>query len=171
MTLCPGLELVSKSHLSLFLSISLSHSLARLLPPSYSLESSSSNVICAGPVWHISARRAVKFFHQDFPTVFQTPIKYKRIFPEIISLFVWRYSTLHSVPLSYHCQPFTLTDNHPICTAFYMVTDLTPRSTSFQPPTHKGPSENSLICSTTHVCVEVSEVAGEVDLSIRSKGS
>ena len=169
MTLCPGLWLVSKSHLSLFLSISLSHSLARLLPPSYSLESSSSNVICAGPVWHISARRAVKFFHQDFPTVFQTPIKYKRIFPEIISLFVWRHSTLHSVPLPYHCQPFTLTDNHPICTAFYMITYLTPRSTSFQPPTHKGPSESSLICSTTHVCVEVSEVAGEVDLSIHSK--
>ena len=128
-------------------------------------------MICAGPVWHISARRAVKFFHQDFPTVFQTPIKYKRIFPEIISLFVWRYSTLHSVPLSYHCQPFTLTDNHPICTAFYMITYLTPRSTSFQPPTHKGPSENSVICSTTHVCVEVSEVAGEVDLSTLSKGS
>ena len=105
-------------------------------------------MICAGPVWHISDRRAVKFFHQDFPTVFQTPIKYKRIFPEIISLFVWRYSTLHSVPLSYHCQPFTLTDNHPIYTAFYMVTDLTHRSTSFQPPTHKGPSENSLIYST-----------------------
>ena len=131
MTLCPGLQLVSKSHLSLFLSISLSHSLARLLPPSYSLESSSSNVICAGPVWHISDRRAVKFFHQDFPTVFQTPIKYKRNFPEIISLFVWRYSTLHRVPLPYHCQPFTLRDNHPTCTAFYMVTDLTPRSTSF----------------------------------------
>ena len=29
-----------------------------------------------------------------------------------------------------------------------MVTDLTLRSTSFQPPTHKGPSENSLICCT-----------------------
>ena len=156
--------LLSESHFSL------SHSLSRLLPPSHALESSSSKVICAGPGWHISARRAVKFFHQDFPTVFQTPIKYKRIFPEIISLFVWRYSTLHSVPLSYHCQPFTLTDNHPICSAFYMVTDLTPRSTSFQPPTHKGPSENSLICSTTHVCVEVSEVAGEVDLSTLSKG-
>ena len=139
-------------------------SLSRLLPPSHSLESSSSKVICAGPGWHISARRAVKFFHQDFPTVFQTPIKYKSIFPEIISLCVWRYSTLHSVPLSYPCQPFTLTDNHPISTAFYMITYLTPRSTSFQPPTHTGPSENSLICSTTHVCVEVSEVAGEVDL-------
>ena len=124
-------------------------------------------MICAGPVWHISARRAVKFFHQDFPTVFQTPIKYKRIFPEIISLFVWRYSTLHSVPLSYHCQPFTLTDNHPICTAFDMITYLTPRSTSFQPPTHKGPSENSLLCSTSPVF----DVAGEVDLSTLSKGS
>ena len=126
-------------------------SLSRLLPPSHSLESSSSKVICAGPGWPISARRAVKVFHQDFPTVFQTPLKYKRIFPEIISLFVWRYSTLHSVPLSYHCQPFTLTDNHPIGTAFYMVTDLTPRSTSFQPPTHKGPNENSLICNTPRV--------------------
>ena len=127
-------------------------------------------MICAGPVWHISDRRAVKFFHQDFPTVFQTPIKYKSIFPEIISLFVWRYSTLHSVPLPYHCQPFTLTDNHPICTAFYMITYLTPRSTSFQPPTHKGPSENSLLCSTPHVWDQVCEVAGEVDLSTLSKG-
>ena len=71
----------------------------------------------------------------------------------------------------YHCQPFTLTDNHPICSAFYMVTDLTPRSTSFQPPTHKGPSENSLLCSTPHVCHQVCEVAGEVDLSTLSKGS
>ena len=131
----------------------------------------SSKVICAGPGWHISARRAVKFFNQVFPRVVQTPIKYESIFPEIIPLFVWRYSTLHSVPLSYHCQPFTLTDNHPICSAFYMVTDLTPRSTSFQPPTHKGPSENSLLCSTPHVWDQVCEVAGEVDLSPQSKGS
>ena len=154
---------------SVTLSLSRSHSLSlplcRLLPPSHTLESSSSKVICAAPGWHISARRAVKFFNQDFPTVFQNPIKYKSIFPEIIPLFVWRHSTLHSVPLSYHCQPFTLTDNHPICSAFYMVTDLTPRSTSFQPPTHKGPSENSLLCSTPHVWDQVCEVAGEVDAS------
>ena len=143
-------------------------SLSRLLPPSHALESSSSKVICAGPGWHISARRAVKFFHQDFPSVFQTPIKYKSIFPEITTLFVWRYSTLNNVPLSYPCQPFTLTDNHLIAIAFYMVTDLTPRSTSFQPPTHKGPSENSLLCSTPHVCHQVCEVAGEVDLSTLS---
>ena len=129
MTLCPGMWLVAKSHLSL--SLSLSHSLSRLLPPSHSLESSSSKVICAGPGWHISARRAVKFFHQDFPSVFQTPIKYESIFPERTPLFVWRYSTSRMVPLSYPCQPFTLTHNHPICTAFYMVTDLTPRSTFF----------------------------------------
>ena len=128
-----------------------SQSLSRLLPPSHSLESSSSKVICAGPGGHISARRAVKVFHQDFPSVFQTPIKYKSILPEMTPLFVWRYSTLHSVPLSYHRQPFTLTDNHPISTAFYMVTDLTPRSTSFQPPTHKGPNDNSLICNTPRV--------------------
>ena len=168
MTLCPGMWLVSKSHLSL--SLSLSHSLSRLLPPSHSLESSSSKVICAGPGWHISARRAVKFFHQDFPSVFQSPIKYETILPEITPLFVWRYPTLHSVPPSYQCQPFTLTHNHPISTAFYMVTDLTPRSTSFQPPAHKGPSENSLLCSTPHVCDQVCEVAGEVDLSTFSKG-
>ena len=141
--------------------------LSQLLPPSHSLESSSCKIISAGPGGHISARRAVKSFNQGFPSVFQTPIKYESIFPERTPLFVWRYSTLHSVPLSYHCQPFTLTDNHPICTAFYMVTDLPPRSTSFQPPTHKGPSENSLICSTTHVF----EVAGEVDLSTLSKRS
>ena len=156
---------------SLSLSLSLSHSLSRLLPPSHALESSSSKVNCAGPGWHISARRAVKSFHQDFPSVVQTPIKYESLFPEITPLFVWRYSTLHNVPLSYPCQPFTLTDNHLIAIAFYMVTDLTPRSTSFQPPTHKGPSENSLLCSTTHVCDQVCEVAGEVDLSTLSNGS
>ena len=163
MKLCPGMWLVSKSHLSL--SLSLSHSLSRLLPPSHSLESSSSKVISAGPGWHISTRTAVKSINQDFPSVFQTPIKYESIFPERTTLFVWRYATLHSVPLSYHCQPFTLRDNHPTCTAFYMVTDLTPRSTSFQPPTHKGPSENSLLCSTPHVWDQVCEVAGEVDAS------
>ena len=157
--------------ISLSLSLSLSHSLSLLLSPSHALESSSSKVICDGPGWPISARRAVKFFHQDFPTVFQNPIKYKSIFPEIIPLFVWRYSTLHSVPLSYHCQPFTLTDNHPIGTAFYMVTELTLRSTPFLPPTHKGPSENSLICSTPHVWDQVCEVDGEVDPSSLSKGS
>ena len=140
-TLCPGMWLVSKTYLI----HSLSHSLSGLLPPSHSLESTSSKVICGGPGRHISARRAVQFFHQDFPSVIQTPLKYESIIPEITPLFVWRYSTLHSVPLSYHCQPFTLTDNHPISTAFYMVTYLTPRSTSFQPPTHKGPSENSLL--------------------------
>ena len=148
-----------------------SQSLSRLLPPSHSLESSSSKVICAGPCCQISARKAVKFVNLDFPSVFQTPIKYKSIFPEITPLFVWRYSTLHSAPLSYHSQPFTLTDNHPICTVFYMVTNLTLRSTSFQPPTHKGPSENSLLCSTPHVWDQVCEVAGEVDFSTLSKGS
>ena len=122
MTLRPERWLASKSHLSLSLSLSVSHSFSRLLPPSHSLESSSSMVICAGPGWHISVRRAVQFFNQDFPSVFQIPIKYESSFPEITPLFVWRYSTLHSVPLSYPCQPFTLTDNHPICTAFYMVT-------------------------------------------------
>ena len=125
--------------------------LSRLLPPSHSLESSSSKVTCAGPCCQISARKAVKFVNLDFPSVFQTPIKYKSIFPEITPLFVWRYSTSRMVPLSYPCQPFTLTDNHPISTAFYMVTDLTPTSTSFQPPTHKGPNENSLLCNTPRV--------------------
>ena len=144
-----------------------SQSLSRLLPPSHSLESSSSKVISAGPCCQLSARKAVKFVNLDFPSVFQTPIKCKSILPEITPLFVWRYSTLHSAPLSYHSQPFTLTDNHPICTVFYMVTHLTLRSTSFQPPTHKGPSENSLLCSTSPVF----EVAGEVDLSTLSKGS
>ena len=97
-------------------------SLSRLLPPSHALESSSSKVICAGPCCQISARKAVKFVNLDFPSVFQTPINYKFFSQEVTLLLVWRYSTLNSVPLSYHCQPFTLTDNHPICTAFYMVT-------------------------------------------------
>ena len=79
--------------LSLSLSLFLPHSLSRLLPPSHSLESSSSKVISASPDWHISARRAGKFFNQDFPKVFQTPIKYESIFPEITPLFVWRSST------------------------------------------------------------------------------
>ena len=125
--------------------------LSRLLPPSHSLESSSSKVICAGPGWQISARRAVKFFNLDCPSVFQTPINYKFFLQEITPLLVWRYFTLHWAPIPYHSQPFTLTDNQPISTAFYMVTDLTPRSTSFQPPTHKGPNDNSLICNTPRV--------------------
>ena len=143
MKLCPGMWLVSKFHLSL--------SLSRLLPPSHSLESSSAKVICAGPGWQISARRAVKFFNRDSPSVFQTPINYKFFAQEVTPLLVWRYFTLHRAPIPYHSQPFTLTDNHPIATAFYMITDLTPRSTSFQPPTHKGPNENSLICNTPRV--------------------
>ena len=61
--------------------------LSRLLPPSHALESSSSKVICAGPGGHISARRAVQFFNQDFPSVVQTPIKYESFFPEITPLF------------------------------------------------------------------------------------
>ena len=153
--------------ISLSLSLSLSHSISRLLPPSHSLESSSAKVICAGPGWQISARRAVRFFNLDCPSVFQTPINYKFFLQEITPLLVWRYFTLHRAPIPYHSQPFTLTDNHPISTAFYMITHVTPRSTSFQPPTHKGPSENSLLCSTAHVF----EVAGEVDLSTLSKRS
>ena len=51
-----------------------------------------------------------------------------------------------------------------------MATYLILRSTHFQPPTHKGPSENSLLCSTPHVWDQVCEVAGEVDLSTLSKG-
>ena len=108
-----------------------------------------------------------KIFHQSS----KLPSNMKAFFPEITPLFVWRYSTLHSVPLSYPCQPFTLTHNHPIGTAFYMVPDLTLRSTSFQPPTHKGPSENSLLCSTPHVWDQVCEVAGEVDPSSLFKRS
>ena len=126
-------------------------SLSRLLPPSHSLESSSAKVICAGPGWQISARRAVKFFIQDFTSVFQTPINYNLFLQQITPLLVWRYFTLHRAPIPYHSQPFTLTDNHPIATAFYMITHLTPRSTSFPPPTHKGPNENSLICNTPRV--------------------
>ena len=92
---------ISSLSLSLSLTLSLSLSLpgSRLLPPSHSLKSYASKVICAGPGWHISAWRAVKFFHQDFPSVFQTPIKYKSIFPEITTLLVWRYPTIHSTPI------------------------------------------------------------------------
>ena len=126
-------------------------SLSRLLPPSHSLESSSAKVICAGPGGQISARRAVKFFNRDSPSVFQTPINYEFFAQEVTPLLVWRYFTLHWAPIPYHSQPFTLTDNQPISTAFYMVTDLTPRSTYFQPPTHKGPNDNSLICNTPRV--------------------
>jgi len=47
------------------LSLSLYLSLIFFLP-SHSLQSSSSKVICAGPGWPISARRAVKFFTKLF---------------------------------------------------------------------------------------------------------
>ena len=64
------------------------------------------------------------------------------------------------------------TDRKPSnCTEFFIVTYFILRSTYFQPPTHKGPSENSLICSTPHVCDQVCEVAGEVELSTLSNGS
>ena len=161
MKLCPGMWLVSKFHLSLSLGFFLLHILSN--PPHPSL-----SVLVQVGISHPGEQSIsfTKIFHQSS----KLPSNMKAFFPEITPLFVWRYSTLHSVPLSYHCQSFTLTDNHPISTAFYMITYLTPRSTSFQPPTHTGPSENSLICSTTHVCVEVSEVAGEVDLSTLSKG-
>ena len=76
-------------------------SLSRLLPPSHSLESSSAKVICAGPGWQISARRAVKFFNLDFPSVFQTPINYKFFSQEVTPLRVWRYFTLHRAPIPY----------------------------------------------------------------------
>ena len=54
--------------------------LSRLLPPSHSLESSSSKVICAGPGWQISARRAVKFFNLDCPSVFQNSYQLQILF-------------------------------------------------------------------------------------------
>ena len=76
-----------------------SQSLSRLLPPSHSLESSSSKLICAGPGWHIPPRRAVNFFHQDFPSVFQTPIKYESIFPEITHLFVEIFHRTQCTPI------------------------------------------------------------------------
>ena len=162
------------SSLSLSLSLCLSLSLSLTLSASSSFTFSRILLIHGYLCWSRLAylsQESSQMLNQDFPSVFQTPIKYKSIFPERTTLFVWRYSTLHSVPLSYHRQPFTLTDNHPICTAFYMVTDLTPRSTYSQPPTHKGPSENSLLCSTPHVWDQVCEVAGEVDLSTLSKWS
>ena len=153
------------------ISLSLSLSLSLYLSASSSFTFSQILLIQGYLCWSRLAylsQESSQILYQVVPSVFQTPIKNDSIFPKITPLFVWRYSTLHSVPLSYPCQPFTLTDNHPICTAFYMVTDLTPRSTSFQPPTHKGPSENSLLCSTPHVCDQVCEVAGEVDLSTLS---
>ena len=78
-----------------------SQSLSRLLPPSHSLESSSSKVICAGPCCQLSARKAVKFVNLDFPSVFQTPINYKFFSQEVTPLLVWRYFTLHRAPITY----------------------------------------------------------------------
>ena len=75
--------------------------LSWLLPPSLSLQSSSFKVISAGPGWQISARRAVKFFNLDFPSVFQTPINYKFFAQEVTPLLVWRYFTLHRAPIPY----------------------------------------------------------------------
>ena len=156
--------------LSLPLSLSLSSSLSASSSFTYSRILFIQGDLCCSRLAYLS-QESSQILYQVVPSVFQTPIKNDSIFPKITPLFVWRYSTLHSAPLSYHSQPFTLTDNHPICTVFYMVTDLTLRSTSFQPPTHKGPSENSLLCSTTHVCDQVCEVAGEVELSTLSNGS
>ena len=150
------------NHISISLSASSSFTFSRILLIQ--------GYLCWSRLAYLSQESSQRL-SPNFPTVFQHPIKYKSIFPEITPLFVWRYSTLHSVPLSYPCQPFTLTDNHPICTAFYMVTDLTPTSTSFQPPTHTGPSENSLLCSTPHLWHQVCEVADEVDLSTLSTGT
>ena len=153
------------------LSLSLSVSLSHLLPPfTFSPILLIQGYLCWSRLAYLS-QESSQILYQVVPSVFQTPIKNDSIFPKITPLFVWRYSTLYSVPLSYHCHPFTLTDNHPISTAFYMVTDLTPRSTSFQPPTHKRPSENSLLCSTPHVCDQLCEVAGEVDPSSLFKRS
>ena len=125
--LCPGMWLVSKSHrsLSLSLTLSLGFFLLHILsnPPHPSL----SVLVQVGiPQPGEQSNSFTKFFHQSSKLL--SNIKH---FPERTTLFLWRISTEQSVPLSYHCQPFTLTDNHPICTTFHMVTDLTPRSTFF----------------------------------------
>ena len=122
MTLCPGMWLVSKS-----LSLSLSHLLS---PFTFSPILLIQGYLCWSTLAYLS-QESSQILYQVVPSVFQTPIKNDSIFPKITPLFVWRYSTSRMVPLSYPCQPFTLTHNHPICTAFYMVTDLTPRSTFF----------------------------------------
>ena len=46
-----------------------------------------------------------QILYQVVPSVFQTPIKNDSIFPKITPLFVWRYSTLHRVPLSTIVSP------------------------------------------------------------------
>ena len=69
-----------------------------------------------------------------------------------------------TVPLSYHCQPFTLTDNHPIGTAFYMVTYLLRDQHLFN---HLHLRDLVRI----HLSAARPKCAREVDLSTPSKGS
>lgn len=145
-----------------FISYTLSPS--PLLPHSLSLKSSCHNATCGDPGWHISARKAVQVFAPIFPSVFQSPIKYTSVRPEITPLLVQIHSTLPVLHLISHCQPFTVTANHSIFIAFYVVRYCTQRSTYFQPPPCEHSSKNELICSIPHLDDQVCRFAGEVDL-------
>ena len=87
--------------LSLFLSVSLSH----LLPPfTFSPILLIQGYLCWSRLAYLS-QESSQILYQVVPSVFQTPIKNDSIFPKITPLFVWRYSTLHRVPLSTIVSP------------------------------------------------------------------
>lgn len=138
MRLCPGPLLLSKSHLSLSISLSLRPTLPSLL----SLKSSWPKFTCGYQEELISARIAVHVLTTNFPSVFKSPIKYTSLPPEITPLLVYTHSTLLILTITSNCQPFTVTANHYICTAFYVVIYWTLRSTHFQTPICEGSGKN-----------------------------
>ena len=115
MKLCAEIWRESKSHRCLSISLSLlassSFTFSRILLIQGGL--------CCSRLAYLS-QESTQIFSQDIPSVFQTPTNMKAFFL-LTPRFVWRYTNLHSVPLSYNCHTFTLTDNHPNCTALYMV--------------------------------------------------
>jgi len=88
-------------HISLSLSLSISH----LLPPfTFSPILLIQGYLCWSRLAYLS-QGSSQILYQVVPSVFQTPIKNDSIFPKITPLFVWRYSTLHRVPLSTIVSP------------------------------------------------------------------
>ena len=136
MKLCPGMWLVSKSHLNISLGFFLLHILSNPPQPRLSV------LVQVGKSQPGEQSNSLtEIFHQS-SKLLSTTNSFRR------KKLLFLYGDISP----YTVHPYlTLTDNHPIATAFYMITHLTPRSTSFQPPTHKGPNENSLLCNTPRV--------------------
>ena len=80
--LCPGMWLVSKSHLSLSLSLYLSASSSFTFSRILLIQ----GYLCWSRLAYLS-QESSQIFNQDFPSVFQTPIKYESFFHEITIFF------------------------------------------------------------------------------------